>query len=187
MEQNNFYTRLSIPDVWDEIQQSDIEKVNSLPGKHPFIDATNFSIPDTVIKLSNILDLTINPSCSFLFHCKPAVSGPIHIDGDRTYHRLSAINWVWNGEESLLNWYSVMGEQKTRFYQNKEIPYFDQESTRKIYSSVICGCALINVSMPHNVDNFSEKNRYTLSIGFMENFSYLSMLAILKEKGLLIL
>jgi hypothetical protein len=172
---SDFFIPLNFQDVWSEMDNLDISKISKLTGIHPFFNADNFKVPNTILEILKDVGLTIFPKATLLFHCKPLAAGPIHTDGyhhtnNHTNYRLTVLNWTWFGENTLMHWYKSTAEPtKSRRMFGVETPIFDHTNTEKIYSTELVGCNLVNVTYPHQVTNNSVNTRYTLSIAFEEN------------------
>jgi hypothetical protein len=180
---SDFFIPLNFQDVWAEMNPLDISKVSELPGAHPFFNADNFKVPNTILKILKDVGLTIFPKATLLFHCKSLAVGPIHTDG---YHhinrRLAVLNWTWFGENTSMHWYKYTAEPtKLRKVFGVETPVFDHTNTEKIYSTELVGCNLVNVKYPHRVRSNSIKPRYTLSIAFEENPTWEEASELFKE------
>lgn len=167
---SDFFIPLNFQDVWFEMDTLDIAKVYNLPGIHPFFNASNFKVPNTILEILNDVGLMISTRTTLLFQCKSLVNGPIHTDDHPpNYQRLVALNWTWFGENTSMHWYKSTAEPTIRQYRDMNIPYYDHTNTEEIYSAQLVGCNLVNIKLPHQVRNNSSKTRYTLSISFEGN------------------
>ena len=169
----DFFRPVNFPDVWNEMDKDDIARCANLQGQHPFFNATNFKVPNTVIQLLKDIGLTMYVEGSFLFNIKQMYDGPIHTDGfPPDYQRLVGLNWTWFGENTSMHWYKQVGEPKFLPYRNINVPVFDSSNTEEVFSSELLGCNLVNIKDPHQVKSRSDKMRFTLSISFEGNPSW---------------
>jgi hypothetical protein len=99
-----------------------------------------------------------------VFYTPPNTTGTIHIDsigGDYT-----KLNWQFGGKNSVMNWYST---NKLIAPANKVTPIgskytrFEQHEVTKVHSQYIQNPSLIQVGVPHNIENFSE-DRWVVSV-----------------------
>jgi len=167
---SDFFIPLNFQDVWSEMDTLDIAKVDNLPGVHPFFNASNFKVPNTILEILKDVGLIVSMRTTLLFQCKSLVNGPIHTDGyPPNFQRLTVLNWTWFGENTSMHWYTSTSEPTMRPYRDMNIPYFDHTNTEEIYSAQLVGCNLVNIKLPHQVRSNSSKTRYTLSVSFEEN------------------
>ena len=99
-----------------------------------------------------------------VFYTPPNTTGTVHIDsigGDYT-----KLNWQFGGENSVMNWYSINEGiiPKSGFTQiGSNYSGFEQHEVTKVHSQRIQNPSLIQVAVPHNIDNFSE-DRWAVSV-----------------------
>ena len=109
-------------------------------------------------KLSCIFDslgITVN-SLQHLSY-PPYFKGTIHTDNDGgDYVKL---NWIYNGFDSILNWYKPINDvEKNKNVVSKEYTFiqYDESEVELLYSQSVTLPSLIQVGIPHNVINFNE-------------------------------
>lgn len=101
------------------------------------------------------------------FYIAPGQSLVIHIDGP-TISNCCKLNWVYGGQGSKMQWWAQ--KDPGRQLETKRTPtgtryvQFDREECKMIWSDSI-GCpSLVNVGVPHSVDNsMSSEPRWCLS------------------------
>jgi len=113
-------------------------------------------------KLSCIFDslgITVN-SLQHLSY-PPYFKGTIHTDNDGgDYVKL---NWIYNGFDSILNWYKPINDvEKNKNVVSKEYTFiqYDESEVELLYSQSVTLPSLIQVGIPHNVINFNEPREY---------------------------
>jgi hypothetical protein len=99
-----------------------------------------------------------------VFYSPPNKIGTIHIDsvgGDFT-----KLNWQFGGKDSVMNWYSEISPEsrvkKVTAIGSNSISV-DTNSITKIHSQPIQNPSLVQVGVPHNIENFSE-DRWVVSV-----------------------
>ena len=99
-----------------------------------------------------------------VFYTPPNKVGIIHIDSvDGDYTKL---NWQFGGKDSVMNWYSETtpnSRKKTITSIGTNSISFDENNVTKIHSQTIQNPSLIQVGVPHNIENFSE-DRWVVSV-----------------------
>ena len=99
-----------------------------------------------------------------VFYTPPNITGGIHIDvtgGDYT-----KLNWQFGGKDSVMNWYS---ETETNFSKKgitsigSSYISVDADTAIKVHSQSIQNPSLVQVGIPHNIENFSE-DRWVVSV-----------------------
>ena len=99
-----------------------------------------------------------------VFYTPPNEVGIIHIDsvgGDYT-----KLNWQFGGKDSVMNWYSETtpnSRKKTITSIGSNSISFDENNVTKIHSQTIQNPSLVQVGVPHNIENFSE-DRWVVSV-----------------------
>lgn len=99
-----------------------------------------------------------------VFYTPPNESGVIHIDS--TGIDYTKLNWQFGGKDSVMNWYSEItpnSYKKTTTAIGSTTTLFKEQDVTKIYSDSIQSPSLIQVAVPHNIDNFSE-DRWAVSV-----------------------
>lgn len=165
---------LSFDVKFDELKEEDVDKVKSLRGAHPFFNATNFTIPESIHIVVNDVGLTIDPLKSFLFKLDPFDTGPIHLDGDPTLNKLRkcGMNFSWGNEDTCMQWFVNKNPTTTSLYAGIVLPHFDPVTTKMLYSTKLKGGNLVHLEYPHRVRSLSQSLRISLSIGFKEDISW---------------
>jgi hypothetical protein len=101
-----------------------------------------------------------------VFYSPPNTIGTIHIDsvgGDYT-----KLNWQFGGKDSTMNWYSEntkKARKKTFTPIGSNSISFNATDVTKIHSQSIQNPSLIQVGVPHNIENFLE-DRWVVSVVF---------------------
>jgi hypothetical protein len=99
-----------------------------------------------------------------VFYTPPNEIGVIHIDsvgGDYT-----KLNWQFGGKDSVMNWYSETesnSRKKTINSLGTNSISFDNNTLIKEHSQPIQNPSLIQVGVPHNIENFQE-DRWVVSV-----------------------
>jgi hypothetical protein len=102
-----------------------------------------------------------------VFYTRPNATGTVHIDsigGDYT-----KLNWQFGGGNSVMNWYSINKPNKSNKPESGLTPIgsnytrFEQHEVTKVHSQRIQNPSLIQVAVPHNIENFSE-DRWVVSV-----------------------
>jgi hypothetical protein len=129
--------------------------------KHFKLDKDEF-INDELINWFTFLKLEIY--LIEVFYSPPNVIGVIHIDsvgGDYT-----KLNWQFGGKDSIMNWYSetTPNARKKRITSiGSNSITFDTDNVTKVHHQAIQNPSLIQVGVPHNIENFSE-DRWVVSV-----------------------
>lgn len=95
--------------------------------------------------------------------------GKPHIDLGK-FSDLCKINWVFGGAGSVMNWYRVKSDHQgetvsntvNTFYRTFHTDHLDQ-----VYSVSISGPALLNIGVPHNVENPGDQERWAITTVFL--------------------
>lgn len=105
-----------------------------------------------------------------VFYTPPNSVGSIHIDsfgGDYT-----KLNWQFGGSNSVMNWYSI-NTPKTPEHRITNVGSnyigFQNHEVNKIHVQPIQNPSLIQVGIPHNIENFSE-DRWVVSVVYKYPF-----------------
>jgi hypothetical protein len=99
-----------------------------------------------------------------VFYSPPNKIGVVHIDsvgGDYT-----KLNWQFGGKDSVMNWYSETmpnSRKKTITSIGTNSISLDENTLTKSHSQAIQNPSLIQVGVPHNIENFSE-DRWVVSV-----------------------
>ena len=99
-----------------------------------------------------------------VFYTLPNQIGTIHIDsvgGDYT-----KLNWQFGGKDSVMNWYSETtpnSRKKTMTAIGSNSISFDNDTVTKVHTQAIQNPSLVQVGVPHNIENFSE-DRWVVSV-----------------------
>lgn len=170
-----------------EILDTDVAKVMKLPGAHPFFNAHNFTLPQSILDKFRELGLTISLTKTFLFKLEPNATGPIHLDGNPEIGKLRpyGFNWAWGAADTTMQWFEHSGEAMHREYQGIDIPYFDDTNTTLICSAVLESPNLVNLLYPHRVVNHTNNFRLCLSVGIDSNLKWHELVELLKQKQVL--
>jgi len=101
-----------------------------------------------------------------LFYTPPDKTLFIHIDWHQ-YSNNCKINWIFGGENSLMKWWELKDPNAPLTYRLTDIGtrylYFNESDCNEIASAVIGQPSLVNVGVPHSVDNRGCSARWCLS------------------------
>jgi len=110
----------------------------------------------------------------FLFKTPPKIKSAIHSDGITTNNRDCAINWVWGAEEHIMCWWKEKSNNVKSTFNNArdthasvgpvEYLNWNIDQVDLIQSVKITKPSLVKIGMPHSVENFSNTDRWCLSI-----------------------
>lgn len=109
-----------------------------------------------------------------LFSTKPKDFTGIHIDGHEISN-LGALNFVIDGI-GYMKWYSSSNKNSFKLASEAKTNYmlFRKQDCVEIDSCKITNLTLVQICVPHNIVNDSDKYRYCFSIRFQDNqFDYL--------------
>jgi len=150
------YLNIPFPLFKDHVDPLQLPKI-----RHFTLDKDEF-INDKLINWFTFLKLEIH--IIEVFYTPPNIIGGIHIDvigGDYT-----KLNWQFGGKGSMMNWYS---ETTTKFRKKRITSVgssyisVDTDTAIKVHSQPIQNPSLIQVGVPHNIENFTE-DRWVVSI-----------------------
>jgi hypothetical protein len=127
---------------------------------HLMCDSKSMS-PDFTAWLCSI-GLTVNWIPLFY---KPAffIDKEAHVDAPVDFVK---INWVYQGENSLMHWYSPLDDYAPkRCYTPQGQPFtlYSMDKIRQIHSEVIGFPSIVQVGIPHNVST-GDTSRYCVSM-----------------------
>jgi hypothetical protein len=95
-----------------------------------------------------------------VFYSPPNKIGGIHVDGGGGDY--TKLNWQFGGKDSVMNWYSETtpnsGKRKITPLGGSYIS-FDDDTVIKAHSQSIQNPSLVQVGVPHNIENFLEDRR----------------------------
>jgi hypothetical protein len=127
------------------------------------IDVERSLNPD-LIKFFNDLDLNIK---AMVFRTPPRNKCSIHVDGFLT-HQQWGVNWVW-GNDHLMSWWKPNSPKlKLENFKktNAKTPYlfWDDDDVTLLESVKITKPVIIKTGVPHRVENFSDSDRWCLTV-----------------------
>lgn len=188
LNKDEFYLPLNFPDPRYELLDDDIHRVMALKGSHPFFDAENFKIPNSIINLFKRLNLTIDFKKSFMFKLEGFDMGPIHLDGDPALKKLRphGLNFSWGSEKTLMQWFENTTPMTKYLYKGIVLPHYDPATTKMLYSEILTGANLVNLTYPHRVRNLTPDTRLSISIGIQEELTWQEYKSILEEHKLVL-
>ena len=183
---HEFCVPLDVPDPRSELLQEDVDRALILPGHHPFFNADNFHVPESLITLLGSLGLTMNPKRTFMFRLAPYDMGPIHLDGDPKLKKLRphGINFSWGAENTETHWFEKKEPDYYTEYRGISLPYYIPQNHKLLFSKVLTGCNLLNLEYPHRVKNLTNENRLSISLGIMEDISWEDFVQLVTDHGL---
>jgi hypothetical protein len=127
------------------------------------IDVEKSLNPD-LIKFFNDLGLNIK---AMIFRTPPHNKCSIHVDGFLT-HQQWGVNWVW-GNDHLMSWWKPNSPKlKLENFKktNAKTPYlfWDDDDVTLLESVKITKPVIIKTGVPHRVENFSDSDRWCLTV-----------------------
>ncbi len=122
---------------------------------------------------------------SYLFVTKPFHMTPnIHIDGSR-YSDLCAVNWVFGGRGSQMQWFEWSPEARPETLESRThstpallIP---PEWCIEVESTSIVEPTLVRVGVPHRVINQTPETRWCLTVRFKNAYNFETAESYLKD------
>lgn len=105
----------------------------------------------------------IKVTFSEIFYTPPRCKMPIHTDGELPRTKL---NWIFGADGSTMRWWkpkegSVPSAFKTDIDTYAEI--FDEDNCDCIWTAQVGKPSLLNVSVPHSINNMTDEGRWCLS------------------------
>jgi hypothetical protein len=103
------------------------------------------------------------------FMTAPRGNLPIHVDGTEQYPKFLALNLpVCGCEGSAMNWWDQveLTEAIDLKYYGDKIRHFDSPNKVRLASIALTQPALVQINVPHSVDNDQDHTRVCLSIRF---------------------
>ena len=135
--------------------------VNGKKSYHSIVDIRSNINPEILKLLSNV---SIFPDHCEVFYSEPEFFSGIHVDlghGDFT-----KINWIFGGNNSVMNWYSVKDtvrqEKNLSAVQTQYIAYWQKE-VELVHSQPLASPSIVQVGVPHNIKN-ADQPRYCVSL-----------------------
>lgn len=103
---------------------------------------------------------------------------PIHMDKDSN-NDMTKINFIWGGLDSYMSWYKIKDTSIPASYleTHNKTGYlsYPESNLDHMFSMPVHSPSLVQVGLPHNITNFSQK-RLCLSIVFKDkNFNNITM------------
>ena len=103
-----------------------------------------------------------------IFYSPPNSRLPIHLDAPNLQH-FTKLNICISDQHSYMNWYKVKPEfvNKPAKMTTIKTPYLEYELNEVdlVHTQCINGTYLINAAVPHDSTNFTNRARWTLSLG----------------------
>ena len=101
-----------------------------------------------------------------VFYTRPHETGTIHFDS--VGGNYTKLNWQFGGKDSIMHWYSINNPNShtvalTPIGSNSAI--FKPDDVTKVHSQAIQNPSLVQVAVPHNIENHDE-DRWVVSIVF---------------------
>jgi hypothetical protein len=181
------YNRIDLGPAWVEIQNYILGKI--VPNEPVDLVSKIFGINDTEFMLTmyRLLNAPLAkcgfvnriPKGAILFGNGPGQSAGIHIDG-YSLERKNASNFalnipILNCEQGYMNWYN--GEYELVENKTKEglklLKIKWKEEPKVIERALINEPTIVQVNVPHNVENLSDQQRLMLSIRFVPDLAVL--------------
>ena len=184
MTDDEFYVPLNIPDPRAELRNEDVDRALTLVGTHPYFNGKHFHIPSSLVEIIEKIGLKINPERSFMFRLIPNGTGGIHLDGNLKSIRPHGINFSWNAARTEMHWFEKKQPDDYIFHNSVLLPYFNPDRSKLVFSKILTGCNLVNLTYPHRVKNLTNENRLSLSIGIAEDLSWDEFKKVLQDNGL---
>lgn len=159
------YLSVSIPLFKEKIDICALPKVS-----HYTLDKSKYlsiQIQEWFAKLN--LDIVLVE----VFYTKPHETGVIHIDsfgGDYT-----KLNWQLGGVDSYMMWYSYNVSTKSALGKTpigSNYSRYESSEVTQVHTQSIQSPSLVQVGIPHNIQNFNE-DRWVISIVYRQlNFPF---------------
>ena len=122
---------------------------------------------------------------SNLFIASPMAATEIHCDGPQQSY---ALNYSWNVKCFRMRWFKEIYSGKEKYTTAKTLyTFYDRDQVELIEEADIPGNSLIlvRINVPHFVENFSNNERYCLSIRGTPVFNWESIVNYFKNYLLL--
>jgi hypothetical protein len=154
--------RLNLPPLMEILKKDIIKDMDDSPRVILQLKPQDYFI-DEILKLKN---LNWNRFSCFK---KSKVRGPIHIDGfgEVSENIIWAVNWVHGAPGNMEYWDDTKGLRRKLTFDTAGLPRLDMIPTApatKIYPTVPGGVYLVNASIPHLADNYTDATRYAISM-----------------------
>jgi len=146
-----------------------------------------------------LTDLGVEISGSVIFQKLPGYTNPLHTDVVIKDNRWEichcAINWDLTGNESIMEWYNTSEKEIWPAVEETSLPYrlsgihyghlgnrdTSKETMSLIDSTRIVNPTLVRTDIPHQIKNLDNRDRWSLSIRFVKNYSWEEALEIFKS------
>jgi hypothetical protein len=115
-------------------------------------------------ELKNIFaELNMHMDTCETFYTPANMKGRVHRDGN--IDDFIKLNFIFGGKDSKMNWYAIKTENNAVLNTSIGTHYtpYKLEDVEKVYSAKVNFPSIVQVGVPHNIENFSEP-RYCLSI-----------------------
>lgn len=182
-----YYSRIDLGPAWTEVKNYILGKI--VPHEPPDLVSKTFGINDTEFMLTmyRLLNVPLAkhgfvnriPKGAILFGNGPGQSAGIHIDG-YSLERKNASNFalnipILNCDHGYMNWYKGdydLIENKTK--EGLKLLKIEWKNKPEITErALINEPTLVQVNVPHNVENLSNQQRLMLSIRFVPDLGLL--------------
>lgn len=121
------------------------------------------TVDKNLLRFLDALDLYV--SHSEIFYTPPKGKLPIHVDHDEFSNRCK-LNWVFGAEGSRMIWWEKKPGVELKYHTTPiktRYLMFDQADCIQLYSAEINQPSLVNVGVPHSVDNMTDQGRWCMS------------------------
>lgn len=145
----------------------------TIPPLRDGYDITKVTVPHLAIDIADInpeikkilFKLGIYVGWAEIFYRKPGAVCYIH--SDVAVSDITKINWIYNGHQSMMSWYTINNFDDTYNAKdtsvNTKYVQFSPEEVTLAYSATVSGPTLVQVGAPHTVINPVE-DRYCVCL-----------------------
>jgi hypothetical protein len=103
---------------------------------------------------------------AYIFLTPPLKKSLIHIDGN-TLHDCWAMNWSWGSEDHAMHWYTPntnISSDSGATGAGTTYKSWGSDEVTRVASTKIDSPTICNIGSPHQVENYSTTNRWSISI-----------------------
>lgn len=143
-------------------------------GERAYHSLINFKESINPVMLEFLEDIGLFVYYCEIFYSKPNLFSRIHIDANATRRDFTKINWVFDGKDSVMNWYKpkdniIRSEESVPGGPNSfSYIMYKKHEVDLLHSAPLGLPSLIQVGIPHNITNPIE-DRYCISIAVATN------------------
>jgi hypothetical protein len=142
----------------------DLSPLEDIRVSHTTNTMMIFEYPSVDENLKSFLKpLDMFVSRAEVFHTPANGKLPIHVDMDR-YSNICKLNWVVGGGEMV--WWKVKEDIPLRYHKTPigtKYLLFEEDECEPIYREKIGLPSLVNVGVPHSINNDTDESRWCVS------------------------